>query len=162
MTTPPSQGQNPYAQTPPPPAGQQPGQPGVPSQAPYAPLPGQGAPVPPPTPAKGGGSKKVMRIVGIIVVAVIVALIKFGAGWFATRDDAETTSVGSCMHNDGSYSKPDLNDVGCSSSGAQYKVVQKFDDSSDENKCKAVTEATIYYVQSGGGHDVVLCLKETK
>ncbi|MEU3981547.1 hypothetical protein AB0F77_15805 [Streptomyces sp. NPDC026672] len=170
MTTPPPpQGANPYAQTPPPPppAGQQPyGQPGpgVPPQQPYAPFPNQGAPgapVPPPAPARRG-SKKALRILGVIVVAVIIGLVKFGAGWFFTRDDAETTSVGSCMHNKGSYSSPDLNEVDCSSGDAQYKVVQKFDGSTDTNKCETVSDATISYVQYGGGHDVVLCLKETK
>ncbi|MFJ8199048.1 hypothetical protein [Streptomyces sp. NPDC096152] len=156
---PPAQGQNPYAQAP---TGQ-PAAPGTPQQ-PYAPFPQQqGAPVPPPPPSAGKrAGKKALRIVGLIVVAVIIGLIKFGAGWFFTRDDAETTSVGSCMHNDGSYSKPDLQDVDCSSSGAQYKVVQKFDNSTDESQCKTVTDSTIYYVQSGSGHDVVLCLKETK
>ncbi|MFD9000625.1 hypothetical protein ACFV0T_06530 [Streptomyces sp. NPDC059582] len=164
MTTPPPpQGQNPYAQTPPPPAGQQPVQPGVPPQgAPYAPFPNQGAPVPPP-PAPGRRTgKKVMRIVGVIVVAVIVGLIKFGIGFWASETDAETTSVGSCMHNDGTDSKADLNEVDCSSSDAQYKVVKKFDDTSDDSKCETVTDATISYVQYGNGHDVVLCLSEVK
>ncbi|OIJ69330.1 LppU/SCO3897 family protein [Streptomyces mangrovisoli] len=163
---PPPQGQNPYAQTPPPPAGQQPGQP-YPPQQPYAPFPQQqGAPLPPaPVPPRKGG-KKALRVIGSIAVVLVVALLKFGAffgiSWFFDRDDAEKTSVGSCMHNDGTYSSPDLNEVDCSSSDAQYKVLQKFDDSSDEDKCKAVTDSTIYYVQSGNGHDVVLCLKETK
>ncbi|MFI2641621.1 hypothetical protein [Streptomyces sp. NPDC018610] len=175
MTTPPPpQGQNPYAQAPTAPMGQQPGQPGVvppqpyPPQQPYAPFPQQqGAPVPPPppAPAKRGG-KKALRIVGGILVAVLIGLLKFGGalglGWFLSRDDAETTSVGSCMHNDGTMSKPDLNDVDCSSDKAEYKVVEKFDGSTDEDKCKAVTDATISYVQYGGGHDVVLCLKEAK
>ncbi|MEU6481333.1 hypothetical protein ABZ858_31570 [Streptomyces sp. NPDC047017] len=178
MTTPPPQGQNPYAQVPTAPLGQQPGQPGVPQQPypqqqpyppqqPYAPFPQQqGAPVPPPpAPAKRGG-KKMLRIVGGIVVAVLLGLLKFGGalglGWFLSRDDAETTSVGSCMHNDGTMSKPDLKDVDCSSGNAQYKVVQKFDSSTDESKCQTVTDATVSYVQYGGGHDVVLCLKETK
>ncbi|WP_438303498.1 LppU/SCO3897 family protein [Streptomyces sp. HUAS TT11] len=156
-------------------APQQAGQPGVPPQqgaypgvppqgAPYAPFPNQGgpAPVPPqPGPAKRGG-KKALRIVGIIVVALIVAGIKFGIGWFMSETDAETTSVGSCMHNAGTESSADLKEVDCSSSEAQYKVVQKFDGSSDENKCQNVEAATISYIQSGGGHDVVLCLKETK
>jgi hypothetical protein len=154
--------------------GQQFGQPGTPTQPyppqqPYAPFPQQqGAPVPPPAPAAPAkrGGKKALRIIGAVVAFVLIALLKFGAGfglsWFFNRDDAETTSVGACMHNDGTDSKPDLKEVDCSSSGAQYKVVQKFDDSSDENKCKAVTESTVYYVQSGGGHDVVLCMKETK
>ncbi|MER5749432.1 hypothetical protein [Streptomyces sp. NPDC002088] len=168
MTTPPPpQGQNPYAQTPPPPVGQQAVQPGVPPQgAPYAPFPAQGAPVPPPpAPAKRGG-KKPLRIIAGILVAIIIALVKFGGawglGWFFSRSDAETTSVGACMHNDGTDSNADLNEVDCSSSGAQYKVVEKFDDTSDDTKCETVTDATIYYVQSGNAHDVVLCLKEVK
>ncbi|MFG2946684.1 LppU/SCO3897 family protein [Streptomyces adustus] len=103
-----------------------------------------------------------MRIVGVIVVAVIIGLIKFGIGFWASETDAETTSVGACMHNDGSDSNADLNEVDCSSSDAQYKVVKKFDDTSDDTKCEAVTAATVSYVQSGGGHDVVLCLSEIK
>ncbi|KUN10332.1 hypothetical protein AQI95_00970 [Streptomyces yokosukanensis] len=171
MTTPPPQGQNPFAQgqqaygqpqAPYPPQGGYPQQPGQP-QAPYAQFPNQGAPVPP-APASTGKrmGKRAIRIVGIIVVAVIVGLLKFGAGWFLTRDDAETTSVGSCMHNNGSTAKPDLKEVDCSSSDAQYTVVQKFDGSSDDSKCAAVTGATISYIQYGGGHDVVLCLKDAK
>ncbi|MFF9406054.1 hypothetical protein ACF1B0_11045 [Streptomyces anandii] len=163
MTTPPPpQGQNPYAQAPTAPMGQQPGQPGVPQQ-PYAPFPQQqGAPVPPPPAPAKSGSKKVLRIVGSIVVLIIVAGVKFGIGWWSSETDAETTSVGACMHNDGTDTNADLNEVDCSSSKAQYKVVQKFDGSTDENKCKDVSDATISYVQSGGGHDVVLCLKEAK
>ncbi|MFF4588459.1 hypothetical protein [Streptomyces sp. NPDC001388] len=161
MTTPPPpQGQNPYAQ-PTVPSGQQPGQPGVPQQ-PYAPFPNQGAPVtPPPPPARNGG-KKVLRIVGAIVVGILVLGVKFGIGWWADRTDAETTSVGACMHNDGNNTEPDLQEVDCSSSDAQYKVVEKFDDTSDDSKCEAVTAAEISYIQYGSGHDVVLCLKEVK
>jgi len=157
---PPPQGQNPYAQQPAP-MGQQPGQPGVPPQGPYAPFPNQGAPVPPAPPARRGG-KKAVRIIGAIAVGILVLAVKFGIGWFASETDAETTSVGSCMHNDGSDTNADLNEVDCSSSDAQYKVVKKFDDTSDDSKCKDVTDATISYIQSGGGHDVVLCLTEVK
>lgn len=147
--------------------GQQPGMPQqpYPTQQQYAPFPQQAGPVPPPLPPKKGG-RKALRVVGAIVVFVLVAALKigggFGLGWLLNRDDAETTSVGACMHNDGTYASPDLNEVDCSSGGAQYKVLEKFDDSSDEAKCKTVTDSTIYYVQTGGGHDVVLCLKETK
>ncbi|GHD85154.1 LppU/SCO3897 family protein [Streptomyces naganishii] len=163
MTTPPPQGQNPYAQAPTAPMGQQPGQPGVPQQQPYAPFPQQqGAPVPPPPAPAKPGRKNALRIVGSIVVLIIAAAVKFGIGWWASETDAETTSVGACMHNDGTETNADLNEVDCSSSKAQYKVVQKFDGSTDENKCKAVSDATISYVQTGTGHNVVLCLKEAK
>ncbi|MPY60009.1 LppU/SCO3897 family protein [Streptomyces spongiae] len=146
MTTPPP-GQNPYAT--------QPTQPGVPQ--PYPPQPGapfQGAPVPPPAPKKRV-SKTLLRIGAFIVVAIIVALGK----WYLGQSDAETTSVGSCMHNEGSQSSPDLKTVDCSSDGAEYKVVEKFDNTSDSSKCQSVKEAEISYYQVGNNHNVVLCLK---
>jgi hypothetical protein len=130
-------------------------------QQPYAPFPNQGAPVPPPAPARRGG-KKVVRILGIVVLGLLVLGVKFGIGWWADRTDAETTSVGACMHNDGTEIEADLQEVDCSSSSAQFQVVEKFDDTSDDSKCEAVKEATISYYQVGGGHNVVLCLKETK
>ncbi|MCN9242046.1 hypothetical protein NGF19_14815 [Streptomyces sp. RY43-2] len=164
MTTPPPQGQNPYAQQPTPPMGQQPGQPGVPPQGPYAPFPNQGAPAPMPPQAGPGKrvSKKAMRVIGTIIVAVLVIGLKFGAGWFLNRNDAETTSVGACMHQEGTTSDPDLKEVDCSSSDAQYKVVEKFDGSKDQDKCEGVKDAEFAYFQYGGGHDVVLCLKTNK
>lgn len=165
MTTPPPQGQNPYAQTPADPTVQQPGLPGVPTQgtpAPYAPFPHQGAPVPPPAPQRRVG-KKVARFLGFIAVAVVIGLVKWGIGWWATSTDAETTSVGACLHNEGTETSPDLNEVDCGSGNAEFTVVEKFDGTSDDTKCEAVTkEWTVSYIQSGGGHDVVLCLKETK
>ncbi|MEU6524590.1 hypothetical protein ABZ892_17640 [Streptomyces sp. NPDC046924] len=163
MTTPPPQGnlfaqgqQQPYGQ----PQGQAPHPPqgGFPQQAGQPGFPPQGAPVPPPTPA-GRFSKKLLRVLGLIVVAVLIALGK----WFFGQTDAETTSVGSCMHNEGTQASPDLKTVDCSSGDAQYKVVEKFDNTSDDSKCEAVQEATISYYQTGSSsHKVVLCLKEVE
>lgn len=166
MTTPPPQGQNPFAQgqqpygqpqaqAPYPPQGgypQQPGQPGFPPQggAPYAPAP--------PSPPTKRFNKKLLRIVGIIVLAIIIGVVK----WQLGKTDAETTSVGSCLHNQGTQSDPKLKTVDCSSGDAQYKVVEKFDDTSDDSKCDAVKEAEIAYYQTGDNHDVVLCLKAVK
>jgi hypothetical protein len=160
VTVPPPQGQNPFAQQPTVAGDQQPGQPGVPPQQPYAPFPQQaGAPVPPPAPTGGKRfGKKAMRIVGLILVAIAL----YGVKWYLGQSDAETTSVGACMHNDGTQASPDLQTVDCSSGDSQYKVVEKFDNTSDDKKCESVSAATIYYVQTGGGHNVVLCLKETK
>ncbi|MEV5987281.1 hypothetical protein AB0L85_20010 [Streptomyces sp. NPDC052051] len=144
--------------------GQQPGQPGVPPQGPYAPFPNQGAPAPMPPQAGPGKrvSKKAMRIIGTIIVAVLVLGLKFGAGWFLNRSDAETTSVGACMHKTGTGNNINLDEVDCSSSDAEYKVVEKFDGTDDREKCKPVEDAEFAYFQSGGGHDVVLCLKTNK
>ncbi|GGX81971.1 hypothetical protein GCM10010358_40150 [Streptomyces minutiscleroticus] len=175
MTTPPPQapqGQNPFSpQGQNPYAAQQPGQPGVPPQAgqpgipsqpgaptqPYPPFQqgGPGAPVPPPAPGRRV-SKKVLRVVGFIVIAIVIALGK----WYLGQSDAETTAVGSCMHNEGTQVSPDLKTVDCSSGDAEYKVVEKFENTSDDSKCESVKDATIAYYQTGNNHDVVLCLKE--
>ncbi|MFH8608569.1 hypothetical protein ACH4D5_13925 [Streptomyces sp. NPDC018029] len=165
MTTPPPQGQIPY-----PPQGQNPygqqapaapyppqqGQPGA--TQPYPPY-NQGGPVPPaPAAPRGRGKKLLLRIGGFILVAILIAVGK----WYLGKSDAESTSVGSCMHNEGTQISPDLKEVDCSSSDAEFEVVEKFDGTSDSNKCKAVKTSEIAYYQQGKGHNVVLCLKETK
>ncbi|MEW2406726.1 LppU/SCO3897 family protein [Streptomyces griseoviridis] len=171
MTTPPPQGQNPSAPSEPPapqgppapegsaaPQGQAP-YPQHAGQAPYPPHPGfpqQGAPVPPPRGRRV--SKTLIRVGAFVVLAIVLAVVKF----YVFQSDAETTSVGSCMHNDGSQTKPDLKTVDCSSSEAQFKVVEKFDGTSDDSRCETVQGATISYYQSGNNHDVVLCLNEVK
>lgn len=157
MTTPPPQGQNPFAQGQNPyaqPQGQAPypQQQGFPQQgaAPYAPVP--------PTGPTRRVSKKMLRIIAFIVVAILIAVGK----WYLGKTDAESASVGSCMKNEGTQVSPDLKTVDCSSTDAKYEVVEKFDNTSDDTKCESVTEAEISYYQTGDGHDVVLCLKEVK
>ncbi|MGA4850005.1 LppU/SCO3897 family protein [Streptomyces sp. G5(2025)] len=164
MTTPPPQGQAPY-----PPQGQNPyGQP--PAGAPYPPQPGQptapqqpypafnqGAPVPAPA-APRRGKKLLLRIGGFILVAILIAVGK----WYLGKSDAESIAVGSCMHNEGTMGQPEMNEVDCSSSDAEFKVVEKFDGTSDADKCEAVKASELAYFQQGKGHDVVLCLKRAK
>ncbi|MFC8130563.1 hypothetical protein [Streptomyces sp. NPDC057302] len=159
MTTPP-QGQNPYGQGVQPHPGQpgQPGQPTVPQQ-PYPPY-NQGAPVPPPAAPSGGRkvSKLVLRIGAVIVIGIVIAVVK----WQLGKSDAETTAVGDCLHNKGTQSQPDMKNADCSSSDADFKVVEKFDDTSSVSKCQTVKGTEVGYYQTGGGHDVVLCLKSAK
>ncbi|MFJ9540079.1 hypothetical protein ACIRPX_22800 [Streptomyces sp. NPDC101225] len=152
MTTPPPQGQNPFAQGQQQPYGQ------APAPAPYPPQGGAPYTPAPPAPPARRFNKKLLRIVGIIVLAIIIGVVK----WQLGKTDAETTSKGSCMHNSGTQSDPDLKTVDCSSSDAQYKVVEKFDNTSDDSKCKNVADAEIAYYQTGDSHDVVLCLKAVK
>ncbi len=143
-----TQGMNPYAQ----------GQQGFPQQAGQPGFPPPGAPVPPPS-RSNGFKKKLLSIVGVIVVALAIGGVK----WYLGQSDAETTAVGDCMHNEGTQISPDLKTVDCSSSDAEFEVVEKFDNTSDDSKCKAVKEATISYYQTGSSsHQVVLCLKEVK
>lgn len=161
MTTPPPQGQNPFAQGAP--QGQNPyaaqGQPA--GQTPYPQQNGPYAPVPPQQPSSKWTFKKIKNIViPIAVVALIVG------GWIASRDDAQAAAVGDCMHQGSTSSTdPDLEVVKCSSADAQYKVTGRvkgtFSGLTAQNKCSEETkDFEMVYTQSGDGEDFVLCLKE--
>ncbi|WP_329366463.1 LppU/SCO3897 family protein [Streptomyces sp. NBC_01483] len=160
MTTPPPQGQNPFAQGQqpygqppqgqapygPPPQGypQQPGQPGFPQQGtvPYA-------PVAPQRPKRG--IKWYLRIV-VVAGALIAALV----GYISSRHDPDTAKVGDCMSisNPDSSTDPGLKVVDCTSSKAKYKVAEKKSDNSgcDRTKYAEYTET--------GKDDFTLCLSE--
>ncbi|MFJ4810948.1 LppU/SCO3897 family protein [Streptomyces longwoodensis] len=172
MTTTPPQGQNPYAQgqqpygqpqqpqAPYPPQGGQPQQPG---QVPYAPFPNQG--VPAPQPPRRKVSFKLIKNIVIVLAVLGVAIGSF----IASRDDADTASVGDCMHRGSSSSTdPDLEVVDCKSTKAQYVVLAKIKgkytgDVAASTKCEAEAKDFEYvYTQSGDGSDFLLCLKGKK
>ncbi|MFF2512294.1 hypothetical protein [Streptomyces sp. NPDC058086] len=160
MTTPPPQGQNPFAQGQqpygqppqgqapygPPPQGypQQPAQPGFPQQGPIP-----YAPVAPQRPKRG--VKWYLRI-----VIVVCALIAAGVGYITSRHDPDTAKVGDCMSisNPNNSTDPGLKVVDCTSSKAKYKVAEKKSDNSgcDRTKYAEYTET--------GKDDFTLCLSE--
>ncbi|NNN31937.1 hypothetical protein HLK59_16505 [Streptomyces sp. S3(2020)] len=164
MTTPPPQGQNPYAQgqqpqAPYPPQGGNPfaqGQPGVPPQggAPYA-------PVPPEQPRRKLSFKTIKNIVIVLAVAGIAI-----GGYISSRDDANTAAVGDCMHRGSTNDNdPDLEVVDCTSSKAEYTVLAKiegtFSGSLAETKCAAEAKDFQYvYTETGDGSNFLLCLKD--
>ncbi|MFD8000514.1 LppU/SCO3897 family protein [Streptomyces mirabilis] len=160
MTTPPPQGQNPFAQGQqpygqppqgqapygPPPQGypQQPAQPGFPQQGPIP-----YAPVAPQRPKRG--VKWYLRIV-VVVCALIAAIV----GYISSRHDPDTAKVGDCMSisNPNSSTDPGLKVVDCTSPKAKYKVAEKKSDNSgcDRTKYAEYTET--------GKDDFTLCLSE--
>lgn len=164
MTTPPPQGQNPYAQgqqpqAPYPPQGGNPfaqGQPGVPPQggAPYA-------PVPPEQPRRKLSFKTIKNIVIVLAVAGIAI-----GGYISSRDDANTAAVGDCMHRGSTNDNdPDLEVVDCTDSKAEYTVLAKiegtFSGSLAETKCAAEAKDFQYvYTETGDGSNFLLCLKD--
>ncbi|MFF1543026.1 hypothetical protein [Streptomyces sp. NPDC058291] len=170
MSTPPPQGQNPFAQpgqqpygqpegqAPYPPQGgypQQPGQPGYPT-APY------GA-VPPEQPRR----KVSFKLIKNIVIVLAVAGVAIGA-YISSRDDANTAAVGDCMHRGNkSDNDPDLEVVKCDSSQAQYIVLAKIDGTytqlTADSKCEEKAKDFQYsYTESGDGTNFLLCLKDYK
>lgn len=167
MSTPPPQGQNPFAQ------GQQPyGQPE--GQAPYPPQGGNpfaqgqpGAPAAPyaPVPPEQPRRKLSFKTIKNIVIVVAVAGIAIG-GYISSKDDANTAAVGDCMHRGSTNdNNPDLEVVDCTSSEAQYTVLAKiegdYSGSLAETKCAAEAKDFEYiYTETGDGSNFLLCLKD--
>ncbi|RII06930.1 hypothetical protein DSC45_34840 [Streptomyces sp. YIM 130001] len=188
MTTPPpqgqnpfAQGQNPYGQQPPQgggnPYGQQPqggGDPyGQPQGGgdPYGQQPPQGGGNPygqqpggvPPqfggTPPPPAAPKRSIKTYLRIGVAV-VAVIVVAVTWFASRDDAQAAKAGDCMSigNEKSATDPDLEVVDCGDSKAKYKVAERKDGSGQSCDRSKYAE----YRQTGDGDNFTLCLTEYK
>lgn len=169
MTTPPPQGQNPFAQgqqpygQPPqgqapygqqPPQGypQQPGQPGFPQQgAPYA-------PEPPQRPKRS--FKQYLRIVVAIAGLGIIV-----GGWLINKDgdDAKKLAVGDCLYNKGTENDPQVVQVDCTDSKATHKVLKKADGASVATlTCGSVTGTTATLTWKETGESFTLCLGDNK
>lgn len=149
----PPQPQAPYGQQQPgyPQAGQQQA-----GQQQYIP---QGAPVPPPPPARKRSPMAILKAVGIALALIVIA-----GFWVASWNDADTAEVGDCMKNNGNQINPDLEVVDCGTSEAEYKVKEVHNDTTDGTLCPT---ATIPYTESqhrrrGSDTRFVLCLTEQK
>ncbi|MFF3407045.1 hypothetical protein ACFYW8_12760 [Streptomyces sp. NPDC002742] len=165
MTTPPPQGQNPFAQGQPPqgqaPYGQQPqqGYPQQPGQPGFPPQSAAGyAAVPPQRPKRG------LRQYGRIALAVAGLGVIVG-GWVINNDndDAKKLAVGDCLYNKGTGSNPDVVQVDCADSKATHKVLKKADGASLPSlTCQNVTDTTATLTWKETGESFTLCLGSNK
>ncbi|ALV34691.1 hypothetical protein [Streptomyces sp. CdTB01] len=162
MSTPP-QGQNPFAQGQQPPAApqgqapyppqggypQQPGQPGFPT-APYAPVP---------APAPKRGVRQYLRIGGIILALIVVA-----GGWYLNNsDDTKKLAVGDCLTNKGTDDSPEIEQLDCKNSKADYKVLKKDGSTSvSQLACQSTQGTTAAIEWKEGSDSFVLCLGDNK
>ncbi|MGW4977985.1 LppU/SCO3897 family protein [Streptomyces mirabilis] len=164
MTTPPPQGQNPFAQGQPPqgqapygppPQGypQQPAQPGFPQQGPIP-----YAPVAPQSPKRG--VKWYLRIVlAIAGLSVVVG----GLVLNNDSEDAKKLAVGDCLYNKGTANDPDVIQVDCTDSKATHKVLKKADGASLPSlTCQNVTGTTATLTWKETGESFTLCLGANK
>ncbi|MFC9295410.1 hypothetical protein ACFTWH_28350 [Streptomyces sp. NPDC057011] len=174
MTYPPQQqGPGPYPGQPGP-YGQQPpqgyppqqgmGYPQQQGQPPYGGAPQQWSAPPPPAPPSRTGGLGVMKILKII--GVVIALIVVAVGYFLSQDDADHAEVGDCLKNNGTTISPDLQVVKCGEATAKYKVVEVIADTLDSSKCEGKADMGYYEQTRGGrrssGKQFVLCLNEIK
>jgi hypothetical protein len=91
----------------------------------------------------------------ILPIALIAAIV------FANLNSTEAKAkIGACVVNKGTSVNPDVKVVDCASSEAEYKIVDKIDDSTDDSQCGENAEASYRY--QNGSTKYVLCLTPVK
>jgi hypothetical protein len=115
------------------------------------PTPGPGRPMDP-------GKPLFQRpaILGLLLPIALIAAIVF-VNLNSTESKAK---IGACVVNQGTSAKPDVKVVDCTSSEAEYKIVDKIDDSTDDSQCGEDAEAS--YVYQSGSTKYTLCLTPVK
>ncbi|MGA4541197.1 LppU/SCO3897 family protein [Uniformispora flossi] len=141
--------QNPYGAANPYPGMPQPGAPawGAPG---YPAPPGYYAPPP-------RRRKKWPWIVGGVVVCFVALAV---IGYFTTRDDAANAKKDDCITG---AKQPKI--VSCGAENAAFRVVEKFDDTGDTNKCDTPAlqeQGRVAALEFTGRDKQVLCLTITK
>ncbi|MER7772403.1 resistance to Congo red protein [Kitasatospora sp. NPDC096140] len=125
---PPPYGQQPYGQQPPGqnPYGQQPpaGAYGYPQPAPAAPN----------APAKKLGTKSKLKAVGLVGGCIALAV-----GYFVAGPSVSSAKPGDCVRVSGSR---DVDIIKCTDSKANYRVLSKFEGTTDVNRCKQTPQTT--------------------
>lgn len=178
----------------PPPPGNGPVPPPPPPGFGGAPQPGQGFGTAPQSPDQGFGAApqppeqgfgaapapakkkrgKLAKIVGFIVVALVIAGLKFGVGSLLFGDKAADAKVGDCIAATapgatGEKKEADAKVVECTAADAAYTVVGRVDDQTEAqaNDAKACEqffkEGEAYSVFSSipeGGKGYLLCLRK--
>ena len=117
------------------------------------PQPGPGRPMDPGKPL----FQRPAMLMLLLPIAVI-ALIVVGN---LNSTEAKAT-VGACVVNNGTSSNPDVKVVDCSSSDAEYKIVGKIDDSTDDSQCDQFEGAEASYVYQHRSTKYTLCLTPVK
>ncbi|WP_439675901.1 LppU/SCO3897 family protein [Embleya sp. MST-111070] len=135
--------------------GQQPGQPGG---YPPAGQPGFYGGPPPPPPRKSK-LKKILIPIAILVVLAIAGVVVKGV---LSKDAVDKAKVGDCITSTKNKS-PKV--VSCSESGAVFKVVAKFTDTSDTSKCddeEVARKGSVLGLYRKGSDKGLLCVTVTE
>ena len=115
------------------------------------PTPGPGRPM---DPGKPLFQRPVIAML-LLPIALIAAIV------FANLNSTEAKAkIGACVVNKGTSVNPDVKVVDCASSEAEYKIVDKIDDSTDDSQCGENAEASYRY--QNGSTKYVLCLTPVK
>ncbi|MFB9364906.1 LppU/SCO3897 family protein [Kitasatospora sp. NPDC001664] len=102
--------------------------------------------------------KKLLSLLGILLVIVIVAVIKVAVR-DAFTDGPVRAKVGDCVTVTGSENNPEVETVGCGESKATHTVSKVIDNTFDGNQCGDEFDALS---QQLGSEKFVLCLTPKK
>jgi hypothetical protein len=116
------------------------------------PQPGPGRPMDPGKPLIQRPAM-LMLLLPIALIALIVV-----ANLNSTEAKA---NVGACVVNNGTSTNPDVKVVDCTSSEAEYKIVGRIDDSTDDSQCDQYN-AEASYVSEDRSSKYTLCLIHVK
>ena len=92
-------------------------------------------------------------ILGALIPIAVIALIIF-----ANLNSTSNADVGSCVVNKGTSGNPDVKVVDCTSSDAEYRIVGKLDNSTDDSRCQDFAGSEASYVYERGSTKYTLCL----
>lgn len=93
-------------------------------------------------------------ILGLLIPVAAIALIVFSA----VNSTSSTAEVGRCVVNKGTDGNPKVEVVDCSSSDAEYRIVGRLDNSTDDSRCDQFAGVEASYVYDGRYSTYTLCL----
>lgn len=93
-------------------------------------------------------------ILGLLIPVAAIALIVFSA----VNSTSSTAEVGRCVVNKGTEAKPKVEVVDCGSADAQYRIVGRLDNSTNDSQCDQFAGVEASYVYTGRYTKYTLCL----
>ncbi|WP_371498292.1 hypothetical protein OG871_19765 [Kitasatospora sp. NBC_00374] len=119
------------------------------------PEPVPGAPGQPMNPGKPLFQR--IAVLGFLIPALVV-----GAIVLAAQADPDFADAGDCLHNSGTFSRPDVSVVDCSSKDADYELLGKISGTTDSDRCDVYPGTTSVYVKEKGSTRYLFCMKRHK
>jgi hypothetical protein len=93
------------------------------------------------------------------ILGLLIPVVIFGLIVFSNLDSTDSKAdVGRCVMNKGTDGDPNVKVVDCTSSDAEYRIVGRIDDSTDDSQCSQFAGSEASYVYEKGSTKYTLCL----
>jgi hypothetical protein len=123
------------------------------SQFKKLPEPMPGAPGRPMNPGKPLFQRPAIAML-LLPIALTVAIVAINV----TTTTTSEAKVGACVVNNGTSTNPNVSVVDCASSEAEYRIVGKLDDTTDDSQCEQFAGYEASYTSEVGSEKYTLCL----